>query len=266
MRYSNMKNTFNAKQEKNRVVKWIREWFNNNGKGCKAVIGVSGGADSSVVAALCVEALGKENVVGVLMPNGAQRDISYSKMLVEHLRITNYTINVAGAFNSIVEELKSSGIKQSEQSIVNLSPRLRMSILYAVSQSVSGRVANTCNLSEDWIGFSTRYGDSVGDFSPLSLLTKTEVCLIGEELNLPKELVYKVPSDGLTDKTDEDAFGFTYFILDRYIRTGICEDANIKELIDRKHRNNLFKLKLMPSYIPSFDNISERLKGELNGL
>ena len=134
------------------------------------------------------------------------------------------------------------------QAKVNLPPRLRMSVLYAVSQTVNGRVANTCNLSEDWVGYSTRYGDCAGDFSPLSNLTVQEVKAVGRTLGLPAMFVDKVPIDGLCGRTDEDNLGFTYAVLDRYIREGICEDQQIREKIDRMHRMNLFKLQLMPSF------------------
>ena len=238
---------FDAENVKNEVVEWIRDFFEKNGSGCNAIVGISGGKDSSVVASLCVEALGKDRVIGVLMPNGIQSDISYSKMLVEHLGIKSYTINIADAMAGIVNCMPSD-FEISRQAIINLPPRIRMATLYAVSQSNNGRVANTCNLSEDWVGYSTRYGDSVGDFSPLSSLTVTEVKDIGRVLGLPAELVDKVPSDGLTDKTDEDNLGFTYAVLDRYIREGICEDEEVKKRIDYLHARNLFKLKLMPSF------------------
>ena len=163
---------FNAEKTKKECVEWIRDFFEKNGKGCNAVVGISGGKDSSVVAALCVEALGKDRVIGVLMPCGEQSDISCSHMLVEHLGIKSYTINVADSVNGLKNEL-SKKLELTEQSIINLPPRIRMSTLYAVSQSCNGRVANTCNLSEDWVGYSTRYGDSAGDFSPLANLTVT---------------------------------------------------------------------------------------------
>ena len=240
---------FNAEKTKKECVEWIREFFENNGKGCNAVVGISGGKDSSVVAALCVEALGKDRVIGVLMPCGEQSDISCSHMLVEHLGIKSYTINVADSVNGLKNEL-SKKLELSEQSIINLPPRIRMSTLYAVSQSCNGRVANTCNLSEDWVGYSTRYGDSAGDFSPLANLTVTEVKEIGRLLGLPDELVDKVPIDGLCGQTDEEKLGFTYAMLDIYIRTGKIEDKKIKEKIDRLHNINLFKLQLMPSFKP----------------
>ena len=238
---------FNAEKVKNECVEWIRDFFENNGKGCNAVVGISGGKDSSIVAALCVEALGKDRVIGVLMPNGEQADIDMAKLLVEHLGIRHYIINIKEAFDGIVNAMP---FELSEQSRVNLPPRIRMSTLYAVSQSHNGRVANTCNLSEDWVGYSTRYGDSVGDFSPCSMLTVDEMKQIGRLIGLPAALVDKVPSDGLCGKTDEDNLGFTYAELDRYIRTGEIDNLEHKALIDRKHAMNLFKLQLMPAFDP----------------
>ena len=240
--------SFNALKVKNDLVQWIKDWFEANGKGCKGVLGVSGGKDSSVVAALLVEALGKDNVVGVLMPKGEQFDIDVSIALCEFLDIKYYTVNINDAYNGLMKELEKSGVPVTTQAVTNLPPRLRMSTVYAVSQSVNGRVANTCNLSEDWVGYSTRYGDSVGDFSPLSKLTVQEVKAVGRALGLPPVFVDKVPIDGLCGKTDEDNLGFTYETLDRYIREGICEDEETKARIDRLHRINQFKLELMPVF------------------
>ena len=239
---------FNAKEMKDRCVEWIRDFFAKNGPDCNAVVGISGGKDSSVVAALCVEALGKDRVIGVLMPCGVQADIDMARKLVNHLEIKNYEVNVEAAVNGVLNSLPD--IELSVQTKTNLPPRIRMTTLYAVSQSVNGRVANTCNLSEDWVGYSTRYGDSVGDFSPLSRLTVTEVKAIGRLLGLPEDLVEKVPIDGLCGKTDEENLGFSYAALDQYIREGICEDVELKEKIDRMHERNLFKLELMPCFEP----------------
>ena len=240
---------FDAIKTKNDCIAWIRDFFEKNGKDCNAVVGISGGKDSSVVAALCVEALGKDRVVGVLMPNGDQHDIDCSYALVNHLGIRHYVVNVKAAIDGILSAMPEE-LPLSAQSIQNLPPRIRMSTLYAVSQSCNGRVANTCNLSEDWVGYSTRYGDSVGDFSPLSRLTVQEVKEIGYLLNLPRELVDKTPIDGLCGKSDEDNLGFTYAELDRYIRTGEIDDPDKKALIDSKHKANLFKLALMPCFEP----------------
>lgn len=239
---------FDAIKVKNDCVQWIRDWFKINGPQCNAVVGISGGTDSSVVAALCVEALGKDRVIGILMPNGEQSDINDAKKLVDFLDIMSFEININDAVLGVLNNLPFNGYDVSDQTIINLPPRIRMTTLYAMSQSMNGRVANTCNLSEDWIGYSTRYGDSVGDFSPLSNLTKTEVKQIGRALGLPDDLVDKIPSDGLCGKTDEDNFGFTYDVLDRYIRTGEIEDNQIKKKIDAMHKRNLFKLELMPTF------------------
>lgn len=241
-------NNFNAKKVKEDCVAWIQKFFEENGKGCNAIVGISGGKDSSVAAALCVEALGKDRVIGVLMPNGEQKDIDSAKQLVEFLGIKNYEINIKDAVNGVKTALAAAGVAETEQSKTNLPPRIRMATLYAVSQSNNGRVVNTCNLSEDWVGYATRYGDAAGDFSPLSHLTVQEIKAIGEELNLPANLVHKVPIDGLCGKTDEENLGFTYETLDKYIRTGVCEDAATKERIDTLHERNKFKLELMPSF------------------
>jgi len=240
---------FDAVKVKDQCVAWIRKFFEENGPDCNAVVGISGGKDSSIAAALCVEALGKERVIGVLMPQGEQHDIDMAYMLVDHLGIRRYEVNVKEAVEGILKNLPAD-LAVTPQTVQNIPPRIRMTTLYAVSQSCNGRVVNTCNLSEDWVGYSTRYGDSVGDFSPLSFLTVTEVKEIGRVLGLPAELVDKTPIDGLCGKTDEENLGFTYAELDVYIRTGYIEDQNKKELIDRKHRANLFKLQLMPCFKP----------------
>ena len=227
---------------KNEIVEWIRKYFEENGKGCKAVIGISGGKDSSIAAALCAEALGKDRVVGVLMPNGVQSDISDSVKLVKFLGIPYVELNIGDAFQAMKAMLEGSadllalsgtaGITKDTE--VNLPPRLRMSTLYAVGQMLPGgaRVVNTCNASEDYVGYSTKYGDAAGDFSPLSHL-----------------LVQ--PSDGLSGQDDEQKLGFTYAALDKYVLTGVCEDEATKAKIDRLHRINLHKLRLMPAYEPA---------------
>ena len=238
---------FNVEKVTNDCVEWIRSFFEENGKGCNAVVGISGGKDSSVSAALCVKALGRDRVIGVLMPCGEQHDIDMAHLLVDTLGIKHYVINIKSA----VDGLKSAmPFELSEQSVTNIPPRVRMTTLYAVAQSHNGRVVNTCNLSEDWVGYSTRYGDAAGDFSPLAHLTVQEIKAIGRYLELPDELVNKVPIDGLCGKTDEDNLGFTYAVLDRYIRTGEIDDESIKQKIDAKHKANLFKMQMMPMFEP----------------
>ena len=229
------------------LITWIKEWFDKNGPQSPAVIGISGGKDSTIVAALCCEALGKDRVFGVLMPNGEQADIDISKQVVQYLGIDSMTVNIYES----VEAIKNSvGGNLSEQAIINLPPRVRMATLYAVSQTMGGRVSNNCNRSENYVGYSTIFGDAAGDFSPLSNLTVTEVKEIGRCLGLPEKFIEKPPSDGLTGKTDEDNFGFTYEELDKYILTGVCEDNDKKEKIDKRHAQNLFKLKPMEAFKP----------------
>ena len=239
---------FDAKKVKNEIVEWIRDWFDQNGKDCMAVVGISGGKDSSVVAALCAEALGKDRVIGVLMPQGEQSDIEYSKMLVDFLDITRITCNIEGAVNEVLESFEGV-VSLTSQTTTNLPARIRMATLYAISQSANGRVANTCNLSENWVGYCSKFGDAAGDFSPLENLTVTEVKAIGRELGLPSELVDKTPTDGLCGKTDEDNLGFTYAELDAYIRDGIEPSEEVKAKIDSMHEKNLFKLQPMPSFM-----------------
>lgn len=236
---------FDVKKVTEDIIAWIREWFEKNGKGCNAILGISGGKDSSVAAALCVAALGKERVIGVLMPNGEQHDIDMSQKLVDHLGIESYTVNIKDGYEGLLREVSKQLGGVSRDTEINLAPRVRMATLYAVGQSRNGRVVNTCNLSEDWVGYSTRYGDSVGDFSPLSMLCVREVKAIGRYLGLPEDLIEKVPIDGLCGQTDEEKLGFTYEMLDRYIREGICEDAEKKAKIDRLYAINRFKVRFM---------------------
>ena len=239
---------FNAEKIKDEVVQWIRDYFYNNGKDACAVVGVSGGKDSSIVAALCVQALGADRVYGVLLPQGEQWDLDVSKDLAGHLGIRHSVINIKEIVDSFSGSITDSGLSMNKPAAVNTPARIRMATLYAVSAIVNGRVANTCNLSEDWVGYSTKFGDSAGDFSPLSRLTVTEVKAIGRTLGLPSKFIDKKPEDGLSGLSDEDNLGFSYDILDRYIREGFCEDNVIREKIDRLHQANMHKLNPMPCY------------------
>lgn len=236
---------FDAKKVLNELTVWIRDWFEENGRDCNAIVGISGGKDSSVAAALCVRALGVDRVIGVLMPNGEQSDIAMSRLLVEHLGIRHFVVNIHDGYQGLLGEVRRQLGDVSRDTEINLAPRLRMATLYAVAQSNNGRVANTCNLSEDWVGYSTRYGDSAGDFSPLSMLCVREVKALGRELGLPECLVEKVPIDGLCGQTDEEKLGFTYAALDAYIRDGVEPDAATKTRIDRLYKLNRFKVRFM---------------------
>ena len=242
---------FDAKNVSAKLISWLDEYFRDNANpDTKAVIGISGGKDSSIAAALCVKVLGKERVLGVLMPQGIQADIDVSYDLCRTLGIDYVEIDINEPVANLYAEIEKSGLSLNTIATFNSPARMRMATLYAVSAIVGGRVINTCNLSEDWVGYSTKFGDSAGDVSPFSLLIMTEVKAIGRELGLPDRFIDKVPADGLCGKTDEDNLGFSYEILDKYIRTGICEDEEIKAKIDRLHEMNQHKIKPMPVFNP----------------
>ena len=246
----------NPKEIKDRLVDWIRDYFDHNGPGCTAVVGISGGKDSSVTAALCVEALGKDKVLGVLMPDGIQSDIADAIALVEHLDIKHLVVNIGDTTKALTAAIEGAegfdlvAASMSRDSIINMPARIRMTTLYAVGQSLpkGGRVANTCNRSEDYVGYSTKYGDAAGDFSPLQNILVEEVRQLGHELGLPDFFINKTPSDGLSGQTDEDKLGFTYAQLDHYILTGQCQDPDIQAKIDSMHAMNMHKLQLMPAF------------------
>lgn len=245
-----MSYNFNAEKATNQCITWIQNWFKTNGPDCKAVIGISGGKDSSVTAALCAKALGKDRVFGVLMPQGHQSDIDVSYDLVKYLGIEYITVDIGPTVRCLKHAVKPELYDRwSRQTSINLPPRIRMATLYAVSQTVNGRVANTCNYSEDYVGYATRYGDSAGDFSPLGNFTVEEVKAIGRYLRLPSKFIDKIPSDGLCGKTDEENLGFTYQELDNYLRRGIAPEPEKKKRIDELHNKNLFKLQPMPTFV-----------------
>lgn len=261
MTHVNLKYNFKPKAAIKNIIVSIQEWFDENGKDCSAVIGISGGKDSTIAAALCVMALGKERVIGVLMPNGEQKDIGDAKRVCKTLDIKYTIVNIRDPYlfslgeikNSLHRdgiEHKSNGSYLSTDTEINLAPRIRMATLYAIAQSLpnGGRVINTCNLSEDWVGYSTKYGDAAGDFGVLQDYTVTEILQIGDCIEmLPNDLVHKTPSDGLCGQSDEDKLGFSYEVLDKYIRENIIEDPVVKEKIDYLHKTNLFKLQIMKS-------------------
>ena len=240
---------FDVKGVKQQIVEWIADYFQNNGSlDTKAIIGISGGKDSSVIAALCVEALGKDRVLGVLMPQGTQHDIDVAFDLCTTLDIAYVEINIMEPVRALYDEITLAGLTLNTVATFNTPARIRMATLYAVSGIIGGRVANTSNLSEDYVGYATKFGDGVGDFSPLSDLTVSEVIAIGKELHLAPKFIDKTPIDGLCGKSDEDNLGFSYEVLDKYIREGVCEDANVKEKIDTLYKMNLHKVNPMPAF------------------
>jgi len=248
----NLEYTFDAREQKDKVVKWIRDWFAENGPGCNAVIGLSGGKDSTIAAALCVEALGNDRVIGVALPDMLQ-GINDADKIAEYLGIKFMTLPIGNACWHLKKAKDSVGesFEWSTQTEQNIPARMRMVMLYALSQSFNGRVVGTCNLSENYIGYMTRWGDQASDFEPLGAFTVTEVRAIGHELGLPAEWVDKVPDDGLPKSCpDEEKFGFSYETLDNYIRFGVCENEEVKAKIDSMHKKNLFKLMPQPIYRP----------------
>ena len=254
-------NYFDAEKTRDNLVEWIRNWFEQNGKDKRAVIGISGGKDSTIVAGLCVRALGKERVLGVLMPNGDQKDIRDSYRVCEALDIDHIVVNIGATYNTIAEEIETSlnmkniATNLSEQTLINITPRLRMTTLYGVSQTVGGRVVNTSNLSEAKVGYFTRWGDECGDMKPLVNLTKSEVVAIGKTMTeIPIDLIEKTPSDGLSEQSDEEKIGFSYDNLDKYIRNqkdDIPQDI-INKIVDRMN-SVAFKLVPVNCFFPTMN-------------
>ena len=241
-------------QKTEAVINWIKEQFKDIPDG-KAIIGISGGKDSTIAAALCVKALGADRVVGVLMPQGAQNDINDSREVCEHLGIYHMEINIGYVCSHLCglidEEYDFDKCCINNPMIkTNLPARIRMTTLYAVAALYpNSRVVNTCNYSEDFVGYSTKYGDAAGDFSPLGGLTVREVLEIGDDLGLPEHLVHKPPSDGMCGKTDEDNLGFTYEQLDNYIegKVWLVPDEVVKK-IEKLHRITRHKYELISTY------------------
>lgn len=240
------------------VVEWIKDYFAKESWAKFAIVGMSGGKDSLVVARLCVEAIGKDRVVGVIIPNQEMKDLKDAMDSCDILGIRHIVINIGPTTSRLIDEIATSLNRNStrsitEQAIINITPRVRMTTLYAVASSFSGLVANTSNLSERVVGYTTKWGDSIGDFAPLYNLTKTEVVAIGNYFNLPKELTEKTPSDGLTGISDEESLGFSYDELDELIRTGTGNKPFINK-IEKKYKENKHKRVEIPAYDPHLFN------------
>ena len=240
---------FTPAEECEHIVNWIKEYFVKNGPDSKAIIGISGGKDSTVAAALCVKTLGADKVLGVLMPQGVQPDIDDARRVCEFLGIASLEINIDDACAKLYKVIDKAIYDGTNTSIMlnpgitsNLPARIRMTTLYAVAAECCGRVCNTCNRSENYVGYSTKYGDHAGDFAPLEDYTVREVLEIGDAIGLPYDLVHKIPSDGMCGSSDEEKLGFTYATLDAFLLDGIVPDCETIKLINQAHKRNLHKI------------------------
>lgn len=251
------KETYTVKEEIEHIVDWIKHYFIRNGADSKAIIGISGGKDSTIAAALCVKALGADRVIGVLMPQGIQADIEDARRVCNILGIKSYEINIDDACAALYQSLDKGLYENENDSVVlnkaiytNLPARIRMTTLYAVAAKEGGRVCNTCNRSENYIGYSTKYGDHAGDFSPLGHYTVRELLAIGSALGLPHDLVYKIPSDGMCGSSDEANLGFTYEELDAYLLEDITPKYESLKLIEEAYARNTHKMINIPTCSP----------------
>lgn len=234
-------------------IEWIRNYFDVT-KGVNAIVGISGGKDSTVVAALCKEALGAKHVYGVMMPNGIQKDIGDSKKIIDFLGINELSMNIQCAYDALRQGISEAGNGVevlSKQTLINLAPRIRMATLYGIAQTVNGRVANTSNYDELYVGYGTLWGDTIGDFAPLCNMHVSMVLAIGNDLGIPKDLVYKAPADGLTGMTDEEQMGFSYLDVENVSEGNLnMVKEDIARAIMQRHKANSFKLEMIR--LPSF--------------
>ena len=251
----NEERIYTPKEEIEHIVDWIKHYFIRNGADSKAIIGISGGKDSTIAAALCVKALGADRVIGVLMPHGKQEDIEDARRVCEILGIQSVEINIGETCLCLYEAINTgcnyeNSVSANKAVTTNLPARIRMTTLYAIAAMVGGRVCNTCNRSENYIGYSTKYGDHAGDFSPLGHYTVRELLAIGDALGLPHDLVHKIPADGMCGSSDEANLGFTYEELDTYLLEDIAPKYETLKLIEQAHARNIHKMINIPTCSP----------------
>lgn len=237
---------FDAKNEVNHICDWIKDYFSANGTGCNAIIGISGGKDSTVAAALLIKALGKDRVIGVQMPNGNQHDIDISNEVISFLGIKSINVNIGEACTKLYEAISWGDCVENTKITTNTPARLRMATLYAIAAIYNGRVANTCNYSEDFVGYSTKFGDGAGDFAILKSYTVAEIKMIGRALGIPDKFIDKIPEDGMCGKSDEDNLGFSYEVLDNLLMKNVYPSANIYEKIMAMHARSIHKEQAIP--------------------
>lgn len=234
------------------VVEWVRDYLNSFGGETVAVIGISGGKDSTIAAKICVEAVGADRVTGIKMPLGNQHDIVDARDVCKYLGIKSYEIDIKHIYETLTNTLIFTTALLADKQlpyVTNTPARIRMTLLYGIAATLGdARVVNTCNRSEDYVGYSTKFGDSAGDFAPLADLTVSEVKQIGRELKVPERFVEKIPEDGLSGKTDEDNLGFTYVELDDYLLNGKEPAATTLAIIENMHKANMHKIEPMPKF------------------
>lgn len=237
-------------------IQWIKDYFESSGAKT-AIVGISGGKDSTIAAALCVEALGADNVIGVLMPQGHQKDIDDSYKVVSILNIQYHVVNIGSACEALYKAIGDSvfmtngknAVESNTVIMTNAPARMRMNTLYAIAALYpNARVVNTSNLSEIYVGYSTKWGDGAGDFGPLRDMTVREVLLVGADLGLPEDLIYKVPSDGMSGKTDEENLGLTYDQIDTYLLYVDQTPDYIETKIEDLHKKNEHKVNPIPCF------------------
>ncbi|MBQ8110650.1 MAG: NAD(+) synthase [Clostridia bacterium] len=253
---------FDAARARDGLVEGVRRLAAQQGF-TRVVVGISGGKDSTVSAAICARALGRENVYGVMLPDGGQLDIADSIRVCEALGINRRTVNIGAiheALRSLTDQRGAGAapgefdIPRSRESDINVGPRLRMTVLRYIAQSLGARLVGTGNLSESTVGYCTKDGDTSCDFALLGALTSVEVVGVGLTMpEIPAELVEKTPTDGLSGKSDEERLGLTYADIHRYIRLGPCGDADTDARIRQKQRANAHKRR-MPVIIDPFES------------
>lgn len=256
----------NIKEQSEKVVKWTRDWFNNKGENSIAIIGISGGVDSSTSAAILKEAIGVKRIIAVKMPCGVQKDIDYSNKLIEHLGLKSVEINIGNTYEELTKEIRKAEINGNAffnaQYTTNTPARIRMTTLYGIAAVIGNAYpVNTCQASETLCGYDTIFGDSAGSIAPIARFTKTEVIELAKHFGLPRELYEKVPIDGMslnedgTYQTDEQKLGFTYKELDDFIRNGEIGPNNakiVKQIITTQWKRKIINIDYYDPKLPMF--------------
>ena len=231
------------------IIKWIKEYVQET-KSKGVVVGNSGGKDSATVIALCVKALGKENVLAVEMPcYSTQEELEDGLLIARTYDVKNVVIDIKNMYENLKETIENSGIRLNNDSKANTKPRLRMTTLYAIAQTYNYLVVGTGNLCEKFVGYTTKWGDNASDFNPIANFTVEEVLEIGKALGVPEKILNKAPNDGLGGGTDEEKLGVSYKEITEYIKTGTTNEEAIKK-IEELHEKTNHKRNPIPTYKP----------------